>query len=751
MEELRRKNGSESTESTCIDDHDDLSVVRTVTETTEDAEVTMVFEKLKHSEARTTGRPSSSKAKNKKNAQTTGDLRPAKVRVPSSKGLKSRVKVGAGRASFNHRSTDGSDAPAEVERITMEDHMLKQEAPSEESREQARTAAPKNEKKTATIGETDIGEAGLALSTCNASRGSLQETDENLSCAPLGPAAPNRKQRGRHRGRKHRSSASTCPSAGVSERTEHRPECDRHLDRRLSFVDMLSMRDIWNAIREEVPHMDCMAELWDVVLRAPYPAACNTLALRSLSNWVTVYNKWQALGGWRPGNAPEYLTARQASDILGIPSIRVVEFVQLFGDSESGLVQLPSKALMVVCVLMSHVVSKRQKVRFLLGLFDDHDQQYFDSSMFSKMMVALYHGIAAMFGLQVCEGLPSVERIQTFALCLYRRILNILEEQKGEMLHESTPLPFSVIEEWLMGHDDPLNLPLILFMARFGSADEEDPERFEDESQRFRLSHRHPVPLPLETAMSLESKTFLTRHEVIVVEKIFSHCASIGTYDISYEDAEKLLAGSLRLNLVDLWIERLHPALDCIQESKGVVTLSSLFKKLCPKATVRHLRMFHSWIQEYEEMEHLKKEILEVRQVLADFRLLREDDHSTESDPTVDRVISEFLELYLKRQEEQIVRTRKLFGTGSISVEIAPAARYLKAKVPEDIWRSWNEVLDLLDVHGAESEENLRSCQLLPPELGDLLVRLVSKDGLAFHRLRFLKMLCEVFNYRSFN
>ena len=32
-----------------------------------------------------------------------------------------------GMASMNHRSTDGSDAPAEVERITMEDHMLKQE------------------------------------------------------------------------------------------------------------------------------------------------------------------------------------------------------------------------------------------------------------------------------------------------------------------------------------------------------------------------------------------------------------------------------------------------------------------------------------------------------------------------------------------------------------------------------------------------------------------------------------------------
>ena len=35
------------------EDHDELSVVRTVTETTEDAEVTMVFEKFNHSEAKT--------------------------------------------------------------------------------------------------------------------------------------------------------------------------------------------------------------------------------------------------------------------------------------------------------------------------------------------------------------------------------------------------------------------------------------------------------------------------------------------------------------------------------------------------------------------------------------------------------------------------------------------------------------------------------------------------------------------------
>ena len=38
-----------------------------------------------------------------------------------------KIPTKGGRASMNHRSTDGSDAPAEVERITMEDHMLKQE------------------------------------------------------------------------------------------------------------------------------------------------------------------------------------------------------------------------------------------------------------------------------------------------------------------------------------------------------------------------------------------------------------------------------------------------------------------------------------------------------------------------------------------------------------------------------------------------------------------------------------------------
>jgi hypothetical protein len=48
---------------------------------------------------------------------------------------------------------------------------------------------------------------------------------------------------------------------------------------------------------------------WDRVLTAPCPAACKTLALRSLANWVAIYNRWQAVGEWKPGQAPHFFNA----------------------------------------------------------------------------------------------------------------------------------------------------------------------------------------------------------------------------------------------------------------------------------------------------------------------------------------------------------------------------------------------------------------------------------------------------------
>ena len=79
-----------------------------------------------------------------------------------------------------------------------------------------------------------------------------------------------------------------------------RPECDRHLDRRLSFVDMLSMRDIWNAIREEVPHMDCMAEYLRQQIFSSKKGRTSTLQMGGFwfFLWIRPEMRWNNSGSW---------------------------------------------------------------------------------------------------------------------------------------------------------------------------------------------------------------------------------------------------------------------------------------------------------------------------------------------------------------------------------------------------------------------------------------------------------------------
>eukprot|EP00434_Breviolum_minutum_P023431 symbB.v1.2.020667.t1/scaffold1753.1/size103005/3 len=111
------------------------------------------------------------------------------------------------------------------------------------------------------------------------------------------------------------------PSSSMSVRASVRTEPEVP-SRRLSFVGV-SMTDVWEAIQEEEPFLDWLPEFWDRVLTAPCPAACKTLALRSMANWVAMYNRWQAVGEWNPGNAPRFFNAFEAQQMLGIPLPRV--------------------------------------------------------------------------------------------------------------------------------------------------------------------------------------------------------------------------------------------------------------------------------------------------------------------------------------------------------------------------------------------------------------------------------------------
>lgn len=549
------------------------------------------------------------------------------------------------------------------------------------------------------------------------------------------------RRRGRHRTWKPGSAgmrpddADTGPQAPVSTR-------------KFSFTN-LSLIDVWNAIREETS-MDWMHEFWEMVLTAPYPAACKTLAMRSLGNWVSIYNKWQGLGRWRPGHAPQFFNAYDTQQIFELPWTRVMELVELFDKAANAgtslpddardnvAAQLPVDALLSVCVLLSKVISKKQKIRFLLGIFDGNDNRLFDRGEFTRMMKAFYHGTAAMFGIQD----TNAERVETLAWNLFRRILNVYEDQKGEVLGDSTLLPCALIEEWLLGSDDPLNLPFLLFMERFSvPGQDDDPEIFEEEAQKFRLSHHGPVQLPLETALSLDSRGFLRRHEVIAIDRIFSYGLSMGSFDISRADAEKALNG-IHMDLVDLWMERLCPALDLLEESKTTISLSGFLKQLCPKATARHLRMFHGWIKEYEQLESLKLEVQATHEVLARFGR-----PSASSQDNVKEIILEVLEHHLHQQEEKVQQMERLFSHRLIGA-VVPCERLLKRHVSKEQWQTWNRTLDLLDVEDQEKFRTPGTSDLLPFELHELLLRAVTKDAYSLNRARFLKFFCHVFNYR---
>lgn len=588
--------------------------------------------------------------------------------------------------------------------------------------------APSPEVREATEGS---GASELRLRSSGAGSVSRQTSRRSRGSQSVNAAEQMGRRRGRHRTWKldtWHSEAETRAQAPVSSR-------------KFSFTD-LSLIEVWNTIREETS-MDWMHEFWEVVLTSPYPAACKTLAMRSLGNWVSIYNNWQALGKWRPGHAPQFFNAYDTQQIFELPWTRVMELVELFdkahaGDPEDNVAaRLPVDALLSASVLLSKVISKKQKTRFLLGIFDGNDQRLFDKGKLMRMMKAVYHGIAAMFGIQD----TNVERIETFACHLFQRILHVYEDQKGEVLGDATSLPSSLIEEWLLGHsDDPLNLPFVLFIERFSvPGQEDDPELFEEEARKFRLSHRSPVALPLETALSLDSRGFLRRHEVIAIDRIFSYCISIGSFDISHADAEKALNG-IQMDLVDLWMERLCPALDLVEESRTKISLSGFLKQLCPKATGRHLRMFHSWIKEYEQLESLKLEVQATHEVLRRFG--RPASFSQSQD--VKDIILEVLERHLLQQEEKIQHMERLFSPRLLGATV-PSERLLKCHVSKQQWQTWNRTLDLLEV---EDQEKFQTSGLLPLEVHKLLLRAVVKDSYSLNRARFLKFFCEVFNVR---
>lgn len=565
------------------------------------------------------------------------------------------------------------------------------------------------------------------------------------------------------------------------------------LRRQLSFVEV-TIDEIAEVMESEAPGQDWLQGFWLRVLFAPAAPECRSLGLRTLTNWVAIYNRWQSLGNWKAGQAPQFCDAVEMKDLLGIPMTRVMEFVKLFDPAgfarvtttkspqDYAKVKIPVAAFLTACILMSTAISKQNKIRFLLGIFDENDNLHLEEDEFISHIQALFTGLAALFGL---KGVTPMKRIETFAKYVFARIA----ASEGEAGLKTPALSFPKIEEWLRGNiPDAVNLPFVLLLQRFSLGDEEDPDRFEDEDRKFRLCHTAAVNPPMETSNALGAN-FLNRHEVVLAEAIYNQCISSASWHMSHAQAE--LAADEPID-AEFWIGKLHRALDDMENARGLgvkITLTTFFKKLCPRASHLHLRMFHNWLKENESLQEIKKEAVlrqervrkfqdyvskdilpaKVRQELlqgweenrADGpEAMEKEDFIAKSCPDffrahcghhlVDEVLGKMLSGHAERLQDLAEQKAQLFAPRR-SAELRSCRKidFVQPQVPLQEWQWWNQVLDLLEVHNEPvTQSHLRRTRLICPDLVGYIHLLVS-DGEAFTRDAFLKTMLQVTNQRA--
>ena len=182
------------------------------------------------------------------------------------------------------------------------------------------------------------------------------------------------------------------------------------------------------------------------------------------------------------------------------------------------------------------------------------------------------------------------------------------EEERVMLAHGSVPL--AIIEEWFLGETgDALAIPFALFLERFSVRGiDDDPELFEDEDRKFRLSHVVPVQPPMETAASLDS-SFLRRSQIRTVRDLFNWCWSNRHFAISHAEASQIVGSPVA---AEFWIGKLRQALEemeTLREDGARLNLSIFLKKICPRASARHVRMFQTWLKELDQLEDLRKQL----------------------------------------------------------------------------------------------------------------------------------------------
>lgn len=512
--------------------------------------------------------------------------------------------------------------------------------------------------------------------------------------------------------------------------------------------------------------MDWLEDFWNRVLVGTPPVECRGLSTRPIDYWVEIFNRWQAMGSWKSGSAPKFMDAYELQELLSVPMPKTLAWVKLFDpaayaqhtSTRSAMdlkrVKVPVHAFLASGIFLSTTISKRQKIRFLLGMFDENDSRMLNSAEFVEMISSFLHGIACAFALVDTASLapkPSLRR--KLGKCLFDRVVNSaccsLPFWEAKKIKAKDAAPIWLIEEWFLSEGgDPLAAPFAMLLERFSVREfEDDPEFFEDEDKSFKLSHTAPVELPLQTAAALDSG-FLRRDEIGLVRKVFCECEKQRDFSLSYEDMGRAVG---ELIPPDLWCDRLVRGLDEMERLRGVgqkPNLSLFLRKLCPSAKPRHIRLFQIWMKELDHIEELKEDLATSRRLQEYFesyvarpvlparvrqelleeyeslafntlqasvtrdafrkrfydggsRVTQEDYVAAmcptefrhkEGNPAIDQVVGQLLRLQVAKVEEALSRKEALFAKNGEAA--ATRRKFIKPSVPDHQWDLWNEAFD---------------------------------------------------------
>lgn len=424
--------------------------------------------------------------------------------------------------------------------------------------------------------------------------------------------------------------------------------CGSVLERSLSFADC-NVHQIGAAVLAADPSTKFDAAFWNTLLTGHPADEFRSFQNRTLGFWIQVFNRWQDFGQWMPSKVPEFLDGDDLHKLLKLPTNKVVEIIKLFDPAGYRRLSTGSDGmrkckvriceLMTAGVVLSRLIATKQKLKFVLGLFDVDDNRTLDETEFGGFVTAFIYGLGAAFGLRHKDDImPSTKSIAHVVQRLYNRLGEIAASRLKELCSGSAidrtalveairlrtsdsqisgdrkaprqMVPFQTLIGWCFReYQDPLALPYALSIERFCPKTQpldEDPEAFVEESKKFYLSHRGPVPSPIESAVTHDAG-MLTRKEVVIARAIFQYCMDQGTFQMSHAE---LQAGLGRDDLTaDLWY-KLHPALEKVNDERSrsiKVDIFTFLRKLCPGVQAMHLRMFDGWLQQFDQMQHQQK------------------------------------------------------------------------------------------------------------------------------------------------